>query len=340
MLSDVLQTLRLRESGGYNAVLSAPWGIEFPMHDEGSPLYVVSRGACQLELPESGIQLYLNSGDLVMLSRGDPHVLRDGPESKVVPFSSLSFTTDEREGRKTLRYGTGGPETVLLAAELRFDSPFAQPLLRAMDRVILIRADNDENTSPFPVILKMLCREGRSSEPGWRAASSELLKLLYIQILRFNMAEHQRQDRTCQGNHPFALMFDGKLRGVTEALHHSPERPWTVADMAAEAGMSRTSFSLRFAQVAGVAPLEYLTNQRMMKAAELLERTEATLEEIAERIGYGSEAAFSTAFKREMGIAPGGYRRKQNISRLDGTSEQRTIDIVSPLLPAEGHLTG
>jgi AraC-like DNA-binding protein len=110
--------------------------------------------------------------------------------------------------------------------------------------------------------------------------------------------------------------------------------------MAAEAGMSRTSFSLRFAQVAGAAPLEYLTNQRMMKAAELLERTDATLEEIAERIGYGSEAAFSTAFKREMGMAPGGYRRKQNKSRLGGTSEPRTSDIVSSMLPAEGNLTG
>jgi hypothetical protein len=158
MLSDVLQTLRLREGEGYNAVLSAPWGIEFPRYDEGSPLYVVSRGACQLELPGSGVQLYLNSGDLVMLSRGDPHVLRDGPESKVVPFSSLSYAPDEREDRKTLRYGTSGPETVLLAGEFTFDSPFAQPLLRAMDRVIHIRADNDENTSNFPVILKMLCR--------------------------------------------------------------------------------------------------------------------------------------------------------------------------------------
>jgi AraC-like DNA-binding protein len=202
-----------------------------------------------------------------------------------------------------------------------------------MDRVIHIRADNDENTSNFSVILKMLCREGRSSEPGWRAARSELLKLLFIQILRFNMAEHQRQDRTCQSNHPFALMFDRKLRGVTEALYHSPERPWTVADMAAEAGMSRTKFSLRFAQVAGMAPLEYLTNHRMMKAAELLERTDATLEEIAEQIGYGSEAAFSTAFKREMGMAPGGYRRMRNKNRLGGTSEPRTSDIVSPMLP-------
>jgi AraC-like DNA-binding protein len=261
-----------------------------------------------------------------MLSGGDPHVLRDGPESKVVPFSSLSFATDEKEDRKTLRYGKNGPETVLLAGEFIFDSPFARPLLRAMDRVIHIRADSDENTSNFSVILKMLCREGRSSEPGWRAASSQLLKLLFIQILRFNMAEHQKQDRTCQGNHPFALMFDSKLRGVTEALHHSPERRWTVADMAAEAGMSRTNFSLRFAEVAGVAPLEYLTNHRMMKAAELLERTDATLEEIAERIGYGSEAAFSTAFKREMGMAPGGYRRRGNKSPLDSTFEPRTSE--------------
>ena len=320
ILSDLLETLHLRGGPGYNAVLNAPWGIEFPAREEASPFYVVSRGACHLELPGSGVQAYLNAGEVVMLPHGDPHVLRDGPESMFVPFSSLALERDERADGMTLRYGKHGAETMLLAGEFLFDSPFAKPLLKAMDRVVHIKTDNDENMSTFSLLLKMLCREGRSSEPGSRAAGSELLKLLFIRILRYNMAEHQKQDRSCQSN-PIALMFDKELHGVTEALHRSPERSWTVADMAAQAGMSRTKFSLRFAQVAGLAPLAYLTNHRMMKAADLLERTDATLEEIAERTGYGSEAAFSTAFKREMGMAPGSYRRMRNESSPGGMSE-------------------
>ena len=98
------------------------------------------------------------------------------------------------------------------------------------------------------------------------------------------MAEHQRQGRSCK-KHPLALIFDKGLHGVTEALHRNPERPWTVAEMADQAAMSRTKFSLRFAEVAGVAPMTYLTSHRMMMAADLLERTDATLEEIAERTG-------------------------------------------------------
>ena len=265
------------------------------------------------------MRLYLNAGDMVMLSHGDAHILRDSPESTTVPLPSSAGA----ERRETLRYGKNGAETILLAGEFVFDSPFARPLLKAMDTVVHIKTDNDENMSTFSLILKMLCREGRSSEPGSRAACSGLLKLMFIQILRFNMAEHQKQGGSCQ-SHPLGLMFDQELHGVTEALHRSPERPWTVADMAAHAGMSRTKFSLRFAQVAGMAPLAYLTNHRMMMAADLLERTDATLEEIAERTGYGSEAAFSTAFKREMGVAPGSYRRTRN------ESPQRLTSIATP----------
>jgi transcriptional regulator GlxA family with amidase domain len=136
------------------------------------------------------------------------------------------------------------------------------------------------------------------------------LKLLFVHILRFNMAEHKRKEQGCQ-SHPFALMFDQELRGVAETLHSNPEQPWTVAGMASKAGMSRTKFSTRFTRVAGVAPLAYLTSLRMMAAADLLERSDATLEKIAESTGYGSEPAFSTAFKRKMGMSPGAYRRRK-----------------------------
>jgi AraC-like DNA-binding protein len=309
ILSDLLETLRLRGGPSHNAVLNAPWGIEFPAREEASPFYVVSRGACLLELPALDVQVDLNVGDLVMLPHGDPHLLRDGPESTVVPFGSLSLEPDEM----TLRHGKRGAETRLLVGEFLFDSPFARPTLSAMDRLVHIKADNEEDAGAVAVILKMLCREKRSSEPGSRAAGSELLKLLFIHVLRKSMAEHHKRGGSCQSN-PIALMFDEDLHGITEAVHSNPERPWTVADMAARAGMSRTKFSLRFAQVAGMAPLAYLTNHRMIKAADLLEQSDATLGEIAERIGYGSEASFSTAFKREMGMAPGSYRRARNES--------------------------
>ena len=309
ILSDLLDTLRLSAGPGYDAVLSAPWGIEFPAHENGSPFYFVSRGAGRLELTNPDVHVALNAGDLVLLPRGDAHILRDSPDSTVVPFERLSQQPQERAQGMTLRHGKNGAETRLLAGEFVFESPLALPTLRGMDRVIHVRADGDEDTNPFSHILKMLYREGRSSEPGARVACSSLQKLVFIQIVRYNMAEHQRQGRSCK-KHPLALIFDKGLHGVTEALHRNPERPWTVAEMADQAAMSRTKFSLRFAEVAGVAPMTYLTSHRMMMAADLLERTDATLEEIAERTGDGSEAAFSTAFKREMGIAPGGYRRK------------------------------
>ncbi len=148
----------------------------------------------------------------------------------------------------------------------------------------------------------MLSREGRSSEPGARGSEARVHPDREIQH-----GGTSKKGRSCQ-KHPLALIFDKELHGVTEALHRNPGRPWTVAEMADRAEMSRTKFSLRFAEVAGEAPMAYLTSHRMMMAADLPERTDATLEEIAGRTGYGSEAALSTAFKREMGVAPGAYR--------------------------------
>jgi len=127
-------------------------------------------------------------------------------------------------------------------------------------------------------------------------------------VLRSEMARRRREPGSCKGT-SLALMFDPSLRGVAELLHRFPERPWTVAALAEEAYMSRTSFAVKFAETSGMAPFAYLTHVRMLNAIELLSTTTCTLEEIARRVGYGSEAAFSAAFKREIGVAPGAYRR-------------------------------
>ena len=184
-----------------------------------------------------------------MLPRGDAHILRDGPESKVVPFESLSPGPEEGRREQTLRYGRNGAETVLLAGEFVFDSPFALPIVRGMDRVVHVRAESDENMSTFSQVLKMLCREGRSSEPGCARGLLRPAEARVHPDREISTWRNIRNREDLPENHPLALIFDKELHGVTEALHRNPERPWTVADMAAQAEMSRTKFSLRFAEV-------------------------------------------------------------------------------------------
>ena len=104
-------------------------------------------------------------------------------------------------------------------------------------------------------------------------------------------------------------LVDPDIWKALALMHQRPHHPWTVAELARGVGMSRTGFAVRFKEKAGVSPLDYLTQWRMQKAGDLLRQGEENVEEIALRVGYESGAAFSKAFKREMGFPPGSYRR-------------------------------
>jgi len=314
ILSEMLRALRLKGGMCYDATLGAPWGFEVPEQKNRAPFYIVTQGECLIELagPEtdSGRQSggRLAAGDLAMIPMGMPHVLKDAASSQLVPFSSLMAGADTSGSRPTICHGGDGPSTNLLIGEFRFESPLTSAVLVGMDPIIYTRSITDETPPTFEPILRALCREQRSNLPGSRAATEELVKLLFIHVLRSEMARRRREPGSCKGT-SLALMFDPSLRGVAELLHRFPEKPWTVAALAEEAYMSRTSFAVKFTETTGMAPFAYLTHVRMLNAIELLSTTTCTLEEIAERVGYGSEAAFSAAFKREIGVAPGAYRR-------------------------------
>jgi len=160
------------------------------------------------------------------------------------------------------------------------------------------------------VTLKFLSSECTSEAPGAHIVTERLSDVLFIQILRAFIVQDARDGGNCK-------QHAGMLRALVDPdtgkalllMHQQPNHPWTVAELAREVGMSRTGFAVRFKERTGVAPLDYLTRWRMQKASVLLRQEEASLEEIAVRVGYDSGAAFSKAFKREIGIPPGLYRR-------------------------------
>lgn len=250
-----------------------------------------------------------------MIPLGTPHALKDSEGSPAVAFSGLEAGSGGTGSRPTITFGGDGPTTGLLTGEFLFESPLAPAALAGMDPIIFARADGGEEDGTLEPVLRLLCREQRSDLPGSRAATDELVKLLFLQTLRAYMARQRRESGACKGN-ALALLFDPSLRAVGELVHRFPQRPWTVAELAKEAHMSRTSFAVKFAEVAGMSPFAYLTHVRMINAIELLSTTAWTLEKVADQVGYGSEAAFSAAFKREIGVAPGAYRR----SRLPGAA--------------------
>ncbi len=138
---------------------------------------------------------------------------------------------------------------------------------------------------------------------------------MFIEFLRLALSTREQGNQPCSKN-PLLLLFDPVLRSAAEAIHFESRKPWTIEALADLSGLSRTSFAVRFQELTGTSPLAYLTQVRMLNAVDLLERTNDTLGAIALQVGYGSEAAFSTAFKRELGVSPGAYRKEKSMGAV------------------------
>ncbi|NOT61977.1 MAG: helix-turn-helix transcriptional regulator [Acidobacteria bacterium] len=163
----------------------------------------------------------------------------------------------------------------------------------------------------------MMVEEAAAETPGSEIIRARLTDVLFVQILRAFIAQVTKLSQNCKGPARLLRAFvDPQISQALTLIHQQPLRRWTVAELAEELGMSRTSFAVHFSQVAGITPLDYLRKWRIHRACDLLQQAEHNLDEIAERVGYESGAAFSKAFKREMSITPGLYRKQQAGSAL------------------------
>ena len=155
--------------------------------------------------------------------------------------------------------------------------------------------------APF---VELAVAESIDRKPGGDSMLARLSELLFIEVVRNYLAALPEQ----QGGWLAGLRDDGVGR-VLGRLHEQPTHEWTLDELAREAGMSRSVLAERFTHFVGVPPMQYLAQWRMQLAATLLSSTALGLAEIAERVGYGSEAAFSRAYKRLVGVAPADWRR-------------------------------
>lgn len=308
-LSYVMQTLHMESRLLFRAELTGAWGFRTAPELRTAVFYYLWRGGGLLEI-EGQPPVRLNAGDIVLVPSDCPHVMRD--EAATDPVSLDRFLAERTHGEHSCS-GHGGT-AVMIAGEYRFEHQNACSIINALSPCVTVRA-GDESTPWLETILKLVCREITKERPGAQIAITRLLDAFFIEILRVSMAQHSEQGLPCRGNVLRAL-FDPQISDAVTAIHDHPQRPWTVASLAGLAGMSRTAFATRFTAVAGMPPLAYVTLWRMTAAGNLLRHSTKTLSAIASEIGYDSEAAFSAAFKRETGIAPGAYRRAGEASAL------------------------
>jgi AraC-like DNA-binding protein len=301
-LGEALHSMRMSSSFYSRCEFTAPWGLELPAFRDYLMFHVVTSGRCRLEVAGAEPCL-LQPGDLALVPHGEGHRLVSEPTAAAAKLFDLPHE-HLSERYEIIRQGGGGALTTLLCGVIRFDQPAARHLVGVLPRMISVEAWSSPEQEWIQSTLRLMVAEARELRPGGETIITRLADILVIQAIRAWIA----RDPVARTGWLGALR-DRQIGPAIGALHRDPARPWTVASLASQAAMSRSAFAARFTDLVGETPIHYVARWRMQVAQTLLQENEAAIGELAFRLGYRSEAAFSRAFKRFVGVPPGAVRR-------------------------------
>ncbi|MDR3612142.1 MAG: AraC family transcriptional regulator [Candidatus Obscuribacterales bacterium] len=306
ILSDTLDSLQFTGSIYCKAEFTAPWGLRFDGANGHAGFIFVVRGSCYADFDGLGHSLTLTGGDFIMVPKCSGYVFKSGNDAEIVPISQFPQPGDDE---KVIKFGGGGAMTTAIMGCITFDTMAKNPLVDSLPEYIYVKAEQLQSEPWLEMTLRLIVSEISGNKPGSIIAISRLTDLLFIHTLRFSIG----QSKDCPSTIGFLKAISDPQIGLALALiHEKPQAPWTVSSLAEAANLSRSSFAVKFAALTGKTPLEYVTSWRMNKAQQLLKEGSQNLAKIAVDVGYQSEAAFSKAFRRETGLAPGSFRRQND----------------------------
>jgi len=295
-LTQILDTLRLRSSVYCRSELGSPWGLHFAPR-ACAVFHVLHRGNGYVRLASDDTLLPVCEGDVLLLPDGDEHTLCETPTAPL--FHNLEL---DQWGECALMRWSDRPTAIVLCGTFDVEQRELLPILQQMPRLIHIPRSE---AGALAGVLALMAAEAEAARPGKEAVLRRLADILFIQIIQ-RWVELQGVER-CGW---LGALHDPLIGKALSLIHSQPQQPWTVAALARSVACSRSAFAARFSALTGEGPIVYLTRWRMQLAARLLaEHPYARVSEIAEQVGYHSEAAFSKAFKRAIGVAPSKYRR-------------------------------
>ena len=301
-LGEALHFLRMSGTFYCRSEFTAPWGLDLPAMPQCLMFHVLTVGECWLEAA-GDLPRRLAPGDLVLVPHGEGHRLVSSPGESAAGLFELprAYASDRYE---VLRQGGGGVPTAMICGAVRFDHPAALQLVRLLPRVLEAQVREPSQRDWLMSTLQLMESEARAMRPGGETVITRLADILVIQAIRAWI----EQDPAAQSGWLGALQ-DRQLGRALSLIHREPARDWSLPALADAAAMSRSAFAARFAERVGMPPMQYVTRWRMHVALSWLQEREIAVAELAERLGYQSEAAFSRAFKRCIGTSPGSIRR-------------------------------
>lgn len=295
--SDLLKLLSAQSVISGGLIAGGPWAVAIPSSDK-LKFWGIVRGHCWLLLEGQDAPVAVSEGDVFLLRAARPHVIASSLDVAPIDLEQL---LEKRQGA-IARHGAG-EEFFMIGGKVDLSDDNAQLLLDELPPLIHIQATSPHAPS-LHWLLQQLVRERDDNHPGVAAASAQLAHLMLIQILR---AYFENAESIASGR--LRAIGDRRLAPALQLIHGDPGRAWQLAELAQAAAMSRATFCAYFKNIAGVAPMAYLTEWRMRLAERLLRSERTSVSAIAASLGYGSESAFSNAFKRINGRSPRHYQR-------------------------------
>jgi len=324
-MSEVLKVVKLDGAVFYNAEFSSPWSFHSPSsrlmarylapaadHVIIYHLLIEGRGFARLE---DGQRLPLEPGDIIVFPHGDPHFVENGPHVKA--------QDDRKElermlsgSLKLVRMGGGGEVTKFVCGYMACDLRLAQVLLAGLPPVFKVNIRNDAAGRWLENSIRFSVTETDGAVAGSEAVLAKLSEALFVETLRRYIAVLPEQQAGW-----LAGARDSEVGKALALMHRDPARPWTIADLAREVGISRSVLAERFRHYLNEPPMSYLTRWRLQLGAQMLSSTSHSVAQIASKVGYESEPAFNRAFKREFGLPPARFRTKSKSGQQGGPSK-------------------
>src|SRR6516165_6120576 len=270
--------------------------------------YVVE-GELRIRVGDQGGEgLRLGAGDVVLLPRNDEHLV--GSNLTLPPVAGADIIQPPKDGGLfSIRHGGSGRRTSMICGFLGCDCTDENPVLSTLPALLKLDAEQGGAAEWIRSTFEYAAEEVASGRPGSETVLAKVSELLFVEAVR-RYAEGLPDGQTGW----FAGLREPHVARALALLHRDITRRWTVDDLGREVGLSRSALADRFVRLIGAPPMQYLAGWRMQVATQKLRTTSASLAQVAETVGYESEAAFSRAFKKAFGVAPATWRRSNSNS--------------------------
>ena len=307
ILSDILSHLELSGTLYFRTSFTSPWSIRVPAFDNVARFHYAHKGRCLVRVGNEATPVRLEQGDLVIIMRGATHTIYCDPTTENLAVQMDDVVEQSGyDGTGALVYGGElgtHHEAQLVCGHFSFAKKANHMLIDALPSHIHIRNYGETSGRWMENTLRVIGNEAGSAQMGGDLIGLKMSEIIFAQALRDYLSTDGVDRPVLSG------FTNPNIARVLTAVHNDPAHSWTLSEMAKVAGLSRTSFAMKFVKCMLITPMGYITKWRMQLASQKLLKTDDPIIKIAEEVGYQSEAAFGRVFKKHHQIAPATYRR-------------------------------